>query len=213
MQNRILYLIISSALLILASTVFAQHSSVLAQELTTTNNSDVPHLKDASLKVEKILTGLNLPTNIAFINNKDFLILEKNGTVKMAIDGNVYDKPVLKVNVSNGFFQGMLGFAIAHFNKNINATDTISSEPLSAFLFYTEDEGNGNTPIGNRLYRYELVNNRLINPKLLLDLPAIPNSYGNGGAITIGPDNYIYVTIGSASTDNYYPHTMTQLQK
>ena len=184
--------------MILISGVFAQRSSVLAQDTTTTNNSNVPKLKDASLKVEKILTGLNLPTNIAFIDNKDFLILEKNGTVKMALDGNVIDKPLLRVNVSNGFFQGMLGIAIAHSNENINATATSSREPLSVFLFYTEDKGNGNTPIGNRLYRYELVNNKLINPKLLLDLPAIPNSYGNGGAIAIGSDNYIYVTIGSA---------------
>ena len=155
MQNIILYLIISSALLILISGVFAQLSSVLAQDTTTTNNSNVPKLKDASLKVEKILTGLNLPTNIAFIDNKDFIILEKNGTVKMAVDGNVIDKPLLKVNVSNGFFQGMLGIAIAHSNKNINATATSSREPLSVFLFYTEDKGNGNTPIGNRLYRHE----------------------------------------------------------
>ena len=105
MQNRILYLTISSILLILISAVFAQRTSVLAQDTTTTNNSNVPKLKDASLKVEKILTGLNLPTNIAFIDNKDFIILEKNGTVKMAVDGNVIDKPLLKVNVSNDSFK------------------------------------------------------------------------------------------------------------
>lgn len=104
----------------------------------------------------------------------------------------------------------MLGIAIGQPNKNINATAiTNSSNPLYVFLFYTEDRVNGDTPIGNRLYRYELINNELINPKLLLDLPAIPDSYGNGGAITIGSDDHIYVTIGSASTDNYYPHTMT----
>lgn len=198
--------------MVVSYTVFAPHSSisVLGQEPTKTNNTSVPQLKDASLKVEKVLSDLNLPTNIAFINNKDFLILEKNGTVRASIDGNVLDKPVLKVNVSKGFFQGMLGIAIGQPNKNINATAiTNSSNPLYVFLFYTEDRVNGDTPIGNRLYRYELINNELINPKLLLDLPAIPDSYGNGGAITIGSDDHIYVTIGSASTDNYYPHTMT----
>jgi glucose/arabinose dehydrogenase len=53
------------------------------------------------------------------------------------------------------------------------------------------------------------VNNTLINPKLLLDLPAIPDSWGNGGAIAIGPDNYIYVTMGSAGNDNFTPQSMT----
>ena len=79
--------------MILISGVFAATYSVLAQDTTTTNNSNCTKLKDASLKVEKILTGLNLPTNIAFIDNKDFIILEKNGLVKMAVDGNVIDKP------------------------------------------------------------------------------------------------------------------------
>lgn len=164
--------------MVVSYTVFAPHSSisVLGQEPTKTNNTSVPQLKDASLKVEKVLSDLNLPTNIAFINNKDFLILEKNGTVRASIDGNVLDKPVLKVNVSKGFFQGMLGIAIGQPNKNINATAiTNSSNPLYVFLFYTEDRVNGDTPIGNRLYRYELINNELINPKLLLDLPAIPD--------------------------------------
>jgi glucose/arabinose dehydrogenase len=198
-------------LLILISAVFAQCSSVNAQDSTITNNSNIPQLKDASLKVEKVLSGLNLPTNIAFIKNNDFLILEKNGTVQRAINGNVFDKPLLKVNVSNGFFQGMLGIAIAQSNKNSSNTTTSSSnEPLlSVFLFYTEDKGNGTSPIGNRLYRYDLVNNTLINPKLLLDLPAIPDSWGNGGAIAIGPDNYIYVTMGSAGNDNFTPQSMT----
>jgi aldose sugar dehydrogenase len=38
----------------------------------------------------------------------------------------------------------------------------------------------GKAPLGNRLYRYELVNDKLINPKLLLDLPADPGPRHNG---------------------------------
>jgi glucose/arabinose dehydrogenase len=41
-----------------------------------------------------------------------------------------------------------------------------------------------------------LNNNKLVNPKLLLDLPAIPGPRHNGGAIIIGPDNNLYVPIG-----------------
>ena len=59
-----------------------------------------------------------------------------------------------------------------------------------------EDMIDGNAPLGNRLYRYELVNNKLVNPKLLLDLPAYPGPRHNGGAIAIGPDNNLYITVG-----------------
>ncbi|MGA7007412.1 MAG: hypothetical protein WBY28_10090 [Nitrososphaeraceae archaeon] len=44
------------------------------------------------------------------------------------------------------------------------------------------------------MYRYELVNNKLVNPKLLLDLPATPGAIGIGGKVVVGPDNNVYVT-------------------
>ena len=62
----------------------------------------------------------------------------------------------------------------------------------------SDDITEGEQPLGNRLYRYELSDNnsKLVNPKLLLDLPAVPGAIGNGGKITIGPDNNVYITIG-----------------
>ena len=56
-----------------------------------------------------------------------------------------------------------------------------------------------NGPLGNRLYRYELVDNKLVNPKLLLDLPASPGGSHNGGSMLIGSDNNIYLPIGEVS--------------
>ena len=57
-------------------------------------------------------------------------------------------------------------------------------------------------PLGNRLYRYEYIDGKLVNPKLLLDLPASPWPYHNGGALTIGPDNNIYIVIGDGTVDS-----------
>ena len=42
----------------------------------------------------------------------------------------------------------------------------------------------------------ELVNDRLVNPKLILDLPISPGPFHNGGKIRIGPDNNVYIIIG-----------------
>ena len=53
----------------------------------------------------------------------------------------------------------------------------------------------GGGPIANRLYRYQLVNDRLVNPKLILDLPISPGPFHNGGKIRIGPDNNVYIII------------------
>jgi glucose/arabinose dehydrogenase len=73
------------------------------------------------------------------------------------------------------------------------------SSPTNVFLFFTEaGESKGDMPGGNRVYKYELVDNntKLANPTLLLDLPATPDDSHVGGALQIGPDNNLYLTIG-----------------
>ena len=101
-------------------------------------------------------------------------------------------EPLLDVNVANMSERGLLGLAISHNNNNISA-------PPYVFLYYTESEGKDGTKIlGNRLYRYELVNNTLINPKLLLDLPYLPGPSHDGGVVKIGPNNKsVYLVIGN----------------
>jgi glucose/arabinose dehydrogenase len=72
-------------------------------------------------------------------------------------------------------------------------------------LFYTEAKGteDGGEPIANRLYRYELVDGKLADPLLLLDLPYQPGPAHNGGVVAIGPDNNVYVAVGELTPTNY----------
>ena len=144
---------------------------------------------------------------MAFLGPNDILVLEKDkGTVKRIVNGKILAEPVLDVNVANKSERGMLGIAVSYAKNNEN-------EPIYVFLYYTESEEDdnddcprdnfcnpGNDPLGNRLYRYELVNDKLVNPKLLLDLPATPGPAHNGGAVTIGPDNNIYLVIGDVKS-------------
>ena len=161
------------------------------------NNNKGPIIYDPSLKVELIFKGLQHPTSMAFLGPNDILVLEKDqGTVHRIINGKILPAPLLDVNVANKNERGMLGIAVAKHQKG----------PTYVFLYYTEaakkdgeDVTKGKEPLGNRLYRYELADNKLVNPKLLLDLPANPGSRHNGGKIKIGPDNNIYLVIGDVS--------------
>jgi aldose sugar dehydrogenase len=79
------------------------------------------------------------------------------------------------------------------------STDFIGVNNESFFNYSSGASGDittQNDPLGNRLYRYEFVNNHLINQKLLLDLPPGHNGLHNGGKLVIGPDNYVYLTAG-----------------
>lgn len=166
-----------------------------------------PTVTDPNLKTEAVVVakGLRTPTSMAFIGPNDILVLEKNtGVVKRIVDGKVLPKPVLNVAVARDLERGLLGIAISRNNNT-------SEGQRYVFLYYTES-GGGNDgddiiqkipPLGNRLYRYELINNELVNPVLFLDLPAIPGTSNraehNGGKVIIGPDeddDNVYVGIG-----------------
>src|SRR5919198_5510734 len=118
-----------------------------------------PAVNDPGLKVETVATGLTHPTAMAFLggSSNDILVTEKDsGTVRRIIDGQVQKEPVLDVAVANDNGtneRGLLGMAVVKQNTT-----------TYVFLYYTESgdgrtgsDANGVVPAGNRLYRYELV--------------------------------------------------------
>ena len=145
-----------------------------------------PAVRDPSLKIETVTEGLMLPTTMAFVGPDDILVLEKNkGTVQRIVNGQMLAEPLLQVNVSSEVERGMLGIAVSNDNQ---------TKIPNVYLYFTEAEGE--KPMASRLYRYELTNDTLVNPKLLLDLPAEPGPRHNAGNIIIGPDNDLYVSVG-----------------
>jgi aldose sugar dehydrogenase len=163
-------------------------------------------INDPDLKVEQVIEGLELPTSMAFLGPNDILVLEKDkGTVRRIVNGTMLEEPVLDVNVANAIERGMLGIAVANTVKDKDEHTTY------VFLYYdeAEEEGKDICPkhgdpctgvdaLGNRLYRYVLINDKLVNPKLLLDLPVTPSQH-NGGPVVIGPDQNVYVILGDVN--------------
>ena len=172
--------------LVVAVSIVLTHpfSSVMAQPAV---------LKDPNLKVELVAEGLQPSTSMAFLGPNDILVLEKEtGTVQRITDGKVLPQPLLQVPVSPTNERGMLGIAISKHDNG----------PTYVFLSYTAASGDGAQSIANVLYRYELANNnqQLANPKLLLNLPALPGTNHNGGKVVVGPDNNVYAVIGDLKT-------------
>ena len=149
-------------------------SSSISYFSNSSNNITLPQVKDPNLTVEVVVDGLNMPTTMAFLGKDDFLILQKNSSLVRVIDGVVSDKTRLDVPVVKGFYQGLLGIAIT--NQSIST----KNNGTFVFLYYTEvsttnndtnnnenstRDGNSSTHIlGNMVYRYEFVDNKLINP-------------------------------------------------
>jgi hypothetical protein len=172
--------------------------------------------------------GHSSVSKMAFLGPDDLLILDKNeGQVRRILNGTLLPNPLLDISVANERERGLLGIAVASYNNSSNNFSKIvvaehqnispSSIITYVFLYFTQsripEDGvddcpapkpyyckESGEPIGNRVYRYELADDsaKLINPKLLLDVPVKHGPIHNGGTLLMGPDKNLYIGIGDA---------------
>lgn len=183
----IFFTILVSTAIIFGSLILNVNYTAMAQE-----QQEQPIINDPNLQAEIFVVGLSFPTSMAFIDNNNILVLEKEeGTVRLISNGILQEQPVLKVDVNSNSERGLLGIAI--MNNDM------------VFLYYTESSSSSedNESLRNKVYKYQWNEEEkiLVNPKLILDLPAIPGPNHDGGKLAIGPDNYLYAVIGDLNHD------------
>jgi aldose sugar dehydrogenase len=154
-----------------------------------------PSVIDDDLNVEAAVEGLTSPTDMAFLDENNILVLEKWGNVRLISNGVLQEQPILQVPVNAEGERGLLGVAISNRGSSGDSDDgdddSSSQTTTNVFLYYTQ----GN-PLRNRIYKYQWNEGTLDNPRLILDLPAGPRPNHNGGKIIIGPDGFLYAVIG-----------------
>ena len=117
---------------------------------------------------------------------------------------------MLRIPVNITGERGLLGIAIKRDDigngsatvKNMGTSSfaTTNKSKLTVFLYYTEKEND--KPARNRIYAYQWNGTKLINPTLILDIPAenlsrnLAGQNHQGGKLLIGPDRYLYAVIG-----------------
>jgi len=168
----------------------------LKLEIAYQGKDDNINYKYDESKQVNLLTSV---TKMAFLGNNDILMLNKNdGKVVRIVNHTLLPQPLIDLNVAYNWEQGLLGIAISR-----------DASKVHVFLYYTESKtadggdvcptiycAEPTQPIQNKLYRYDLKNDKLINPKLLFSAPALNVASHIGGALKIGPDNNVYIIIG-----------------
>jgi glucose/arabinose dehydrogenase len=162
--------------------------------------ADGPVMLHPRLDVRPVVSGLNLPTTLAFIGSNDILVLEKNtGQVQRVVDGLVQGT-VLDLAVNFGSERGLLGIAL-HPDFPANP---------GVYLYWTESTTGADTNVlsetpllGNRVDRYVWDGTSLAFDHNLIMIRAIQQDAGqpergnhDGGVITLGPDGKLYIFIG-----------------
>jgi glucose/arabinose dehydrogenase len=143
-----------------------------------------PVINDPNLVAEIVVEELSSPTSMAFMDSNNILVLEKTGSVRLISNGILQEQPVLNIPVDTESERGLLGIATLEDYNTV-------------FLYFTESD----ETLRNRVYRYNWNGETLVNPTLILDLPAIPGPNHDGGKLVIGPDQYLYAIIGDLNHD------------
>ena len=189
-------------MIIIISLSIISYNNIFFAEAKAQKFKELPVVNDKNLQVQVYAHGFKFTTGMAFLGADDVLLIEKNTGRVIHVRNVTKVDTIFDANVANTSERGLLGIAVSD----------ASITPRYVFLFYTESEGqDGGKPLGNRLYRFQLVDEKLINPVLLLDLPILPGPSHDGGVLKIGPDNKsIYLVIGNlnyAQNETYITRT------
>ena len=181
-MKKIIVLIIAAAVIISGFSLYSQPE--IRWEVGKTlqvKEGTSPQIKDSSIKIETIATGINELTTFAFVGN-DILYLEKiNGDIRLIRDGQVSEKILYHFDVYKTTESGLLGITTKD-----NLVYIYVSEPL--------DE-EGTIPKANNIYEFLWTGEELINKKLINTLPSRSCCH-HGGYMVTSPNGEIFATIG-----------------
>ena len=181
-MKKIIVLIIAAAVIISGFSLYSQPE--VRWEVGKTlqvKEGTSPQIKDSSIKIETIATGINELTTFAFVGN-DILYLEKiNGDIRLIRDGQVSEKILHHFDVYKTTESGLLGITTKD-----NLVYIYVSEPL--------DE-EGKIPKANNIYEFLWTGDELVNKKLINTLPS-RNCCHQGGYMVTSPNGEIFATIG-----------------
>lgn len=136
------------------------------------------------------VAGVGSPTSLTPLADGRVLVTSQNGTVgaiPVPPTGAVTPISVPGLSVCSNSERGLLGAAVDPANT------------ASVFLYYTANLGAGTCR--NRVARYTLSGNSLVNPVVVYD--NIPSQGGNhnGGDLHFGKDGFLYIGVGDSGCD------------
>jgi len=139
----------------------------------------------AKFRVETVVSGLDIPWALAWLPNKDLLVTERKGRVRIIENGKLRTEPVFTVpDVEPTGESGLMDITLhPDFAKN----DLI-------YLVYSYNTDGKFV----KVVRYNYTKGKFTEPFVIVDkIPGAPNH--SGARARFGPDGKLYVTTGDAT--------------
>jgi aldose sugar dehydrogenase len=144
------------------------------------------------VKLETVVSGLEVPWGIAFLPNGDLLVTERPGRIRLVKDYNgkaqLIEQPVATFNIPSTSEGGLLGIALhPEFESN-----------RLFYIYVTTGEGGSSH---NQVEQWRLSENGTSAEQVMVIFDRIDASRNhNGGRIKFGPDDMLYIGTGDASS-------------
>jgi len=179
---------ITLIILFLANTVFVNCRMSSTREEYVKPDQNTGMKKDTlerTYEVKLVADNLYVPWSIVFTDPDRILITERNGKLRIILNGILSEKP-LKVfeEVSSNGEEGLMGLALDPDYKE------------NKFIYLSYAYG-GSDKMSVKVVRYKDEGDRLSEEKTIMDgLPA--ERYHAGCRLRFGPDGKLYITTGDA---------------
>lgn len=168
---------------------FGQMSGVIPQPSVGSNAYN--------FDIELVATGIARPTTMTFVDDNNILVLEKNtGKIKLIKNENLDQKPLVDFNVFDSFEGGLLGS---------------TTKDNFVYIYLTETDIDGGTPIADNVYKFEWKDGKLINPTLVNSFKVFSVGH-HGGAIMTKSDGTILLARGDQRAGDYVDTIWSVLQ-
>lgn len=156
------------------------------EQLPSQTTEPPVHETNFPYQIEVVAEGLDVPWEMDIAKDGRLFLTERTGTIRVIVEDVLLSEPVISLVdvVHSQSESGLLGLVLdPNFDDN---------GYMYVYHTYQHD-----SRIYNRVLRLKESNNRAIIDKVLLDrLGGEVSGNHNGGRMKIGPDGYLYITVG-----------------